>query len=386
MTAFETLSLLTQCAVVGLLTFCLCKIAYNVFFHPLRNYPGPLLAHFTDAYAGWHSMRLRLPQVTQRDHEEYGKFANTQIFVANDSLIPVSVTGTVMRHAPDRLVFNSAAALRDIYNNERVTKSEVYLVTLATTGKICVFNALDRNVHRTRRKLIGSAVTDRAMRQFEPDMAAQIDVFLKLLLETSLKSESVNISERIRLLGSDIVSLLAFGFPLNSQKDEKYRWLPSAITFGNGISNVKMQLPFLNSSAISILTNLLTHTELRKFYRLLDHMISTRLEKEKDAYTDLYAHVVDQLDETTYVRMSDVWAEAMFFFPAGGDTTATAMTSVFFYLSRNPVCYQKLAEEICSSFQSSEEIVSGQKLSGCRYLRASIDEALRVSPPVSGTL
>jgi cytochrome P450 len=70
----------------------------------------------------------------------------------------------------------------------------------------------------------------------------------------------------------------------------------------------------------------------------------------------------------------------------GGDTTATAMSGVFYYLSRNPTCYEKLAEEIRSTFVSGKEISSGPKLSSCRYLRACIDESLRMSPPVSGTL
>ncbi|KAL6851382.1 hypothetical protein ACO1O0_008510 [Amphichorda felina] len=274
----------------------------------------------------------------------------------------------------------------DIYNNERVTKSDVYLVTLATTAKICIFNALDRNVHRTRRKLVGSAVTDRAIRKFEPTILAEIDTFLRLILQTSRKSEHINVSERVRRLGFDITGFLAFGFPLKSQTEERFRFLPSAITFGNGISNVKMQFPLLSSSIISFVTNILTHFELRKFYNVLDLMISTRLSKDKDAYSDLYAHVVDQLEETSDVRMSDVWAEAMFFFPAGGDTNATAMSSVFFYLSRYPECYRKLAEEIRSTFASGKEIVGGPELSSCRYLRACIDEALRMNPPVAGTL
>lgn len=71
--------------------------------------------------------------------------------------------------------------------------------------------------------------------------------------------------------------------------------------------------------------------------------------------------------------------------PVGGETISTAMSALFFYLSRNPVVYQKLADEIRSTFASSAEIRGGSKLSSCRYLRACIDEALRMSPPVSGT-
>lgn len=70
----------------------------------------------------------------------------------------------------------------------------------------------------------------------------------------------------------------------------------------------------------------------------------------------------------------------------GGETTSTAICALFFYLSRNPEIYKRLANEIRSAFSSDEEIHGGPKLAGCRYLRACIDETLRITPPVSGTL
>lgn len=48
--------------------------------------------------------------------------------------------------------------------------------------------------------------------------------------------------------------------------------------------------------------------------------------------------------------------------------------------------YSELAHEIRSTFGSAAEIQGGSKLTGCKYLRAAIDEALRMTPPVGGTL
>lgn len=72
--------------------------------------------------------------------------------------------------------------------------------------------------------------------------------------------------------------------------------------------------------------------------------------------------------------------------PIGSDTTATAVSAAFFYLSRYPECYKKLTQEIRSAFASAQDIKSGPQLASCHYLRACINEALRMAPPIPGTL
>jgi cytochrome P450 len=62
------------------------------------------------------------------------------------------------------------------------------------------------------------------------------------------------------------------------------------------------------------------------------------------------------------------------------------MCALLFYLSRNRSCYNVLAEEIRSTFKSGDEIKNGSQLASCKYLRACIDESLRMSPPSVATL
>lgn len=70
----------------------------------------------------------------------------------------------------------------------------------------------------------------------------------------------------------------------------------------------------------------------------------------------------------------------------GSETVSAAMSGLFFYLSQSPGCYQKLASEVRSAFKNPREIRQGEKLTSCRYLRACIDETLRMSPPIPATL
>lgn len=70
---------------------------------------------------------------------------------------------------------------------------------------------------------------------------------------------------------------------------------------------------------------------------------------------------------------------------AGGTTLSAALSAIFFYLSRHQAVYDRLAAEIRTTFPTGDAIEGGPRLSGCKYLRAVIDETLRVAPPFTGT-
>lgn len=82
----------------------------------------------------------------------------------------------------------------------------------------------------------------------------------------------------------------------------------------------------------------------------------------------------------------EIASEAHLMIAAGGDTTSTALSAALFYLSRSAQSYESLTNEIRSTFSDINQIRRGPKLSSCRYLRASIDEALRLAPAAPGAL
>lgn len=69
---------------------------------------------------------------------------------------------------------------------------------------------------------------------------------------------------------------------------------------------------------------------------------------------------------------------------AATDTVATAMASVFFYLSRYPDSYRRARDEVRQAFSSREQIRTGPTLNSCTYLRACIDESMRITAPAGG--
>lgn len=86
----------------------------------------------------------------------------------------------------------------------------------------------------------------------------------------------------------------------------------------------------------------------------------------------------------------ELWSEAGNLIVAGTDTTATTLAATFFYLTRkeNKCALEKVKKEVRNVFENAEveEIRMGEKLMGCKYLRACLDESMRMSPPVPGIL
>ncbi len=62
------------------------------------------------------------------------------------------------------------------------------------------------------------------------------------------------------------------------------------------------------------------------------------------------------------------------------------MAATLFYLVRHPEALARVTAEVRSAFAAVEDISQGPALAGCTYLRACIDEAMRLSPSVGGLL
>ena len=275
-----------------------------------------------------------------------------------------------------------------------------------------VFTATDGQLHRARRQLVGQVLTDRSMRAFEPVMIEQVDVYLRRLLADFRSSTPVNMTERSRQLGLNIAGLLGFGYDLGLQTEETNQFMLTMLEAGTLWSNVFLQWPSARMFRLGLVLVRVFREFRGRYLSLIEEMIRQRTAMAKDARHDLYSFVADSLNDKSggSLRQSDLWAESNLFLTAGmynmwsafllppcrpkltthvttlaGDTTKTAISSTYFYLSRSPHAYRKLSAEIRHTFQSGNDI-RGSALAGCRYLRACIDESLRLASPASGTL
>ncbi|KAK8134591.1 Isotrichodermin C-15 hydroxylase [Apiospora sp. TS-2023a] len=346
-------------------------VSHRLVVNPLRAYPGPLLGRLTNGYAGWHSIKGDVHLMTYRDHLEYGP---------------------VVRQAPNRLVFNTLTAFQDIYLNPRIAKAPIYAFTRFRSTP-SVFTALDKTDHRRRRRVIGQAISDRAMREFEPTMLTQIDVFLGQLLhscqpkpEPKDQPTVVDMTSRCKYLAMDVIGLIAFGTALKTQTEETFHLLPRAFAALNPRVYLFMNWP--KTHLVDPGVQWLVRERVGEFRRLLQGIITDRMALPRDAKHDLYSFVatderVGQVEQEG-LRKSEIWGEAGGFHERRRHDYRDSHVLRLLYLSRHPSVYAQLANEIRATFSSGNEIRQGPQLASCKYLRAVIDETLRICPPTPG--
>jgi cytochrome P450 len=83
---------------------------------------------------------------------------------------------------------------------------------------------------------------------------------------------------------------------------------------------------------------------------------------------------------------AELHADSALLISAGADTTSLTISASLFYLLHNPATLATLTREIRSTFSALDSIRSGHALSSCVYLRACIDETLRLATPVPSHL
>ncbi|KAI0481175.1 cytochrome P450 [Xylariaceae sp. FL0804] len=320
-------------------------VLYRLFFHPLRHYPGPLTAKLFDLYGAFYAFKTILHVKTLGDHSRY-----------------------------------------DIYQNDKVTKSRVYLVSQASSGASGLFNTIDPVLHNGKRRLVGRALAQKSVQAFEPVVIRLIDVFIDQIAQHHQNGGStINLTRRTKYLSIDIMGQFLFGYPLNLQTETSHRVL--SYSRANFFLNVGMQLPFLGNMRISALQFIWSAISRKPYLETLEKVIAACLSQGQHVKRDLrFMSSTSTMPENDDEWIRDVRSEATWHVLAGSDTTSTTLSALFFYLSRNRRCYKRLCEEIRSAFSHDSEIRSGTQLASCVYLRACLDETMRMAPAIPGTL
>jgi cytochrome P450 len=155
--------------------------------------------------------------------------------------------------------------------------------------------------------------------------------------------------------------------------------------------------PILASGVLNYIGGELARDE-KRFFKYASDRMDERIADEKknededdpNARKDMMHYILQAKDPQTgkcFTRQQ-LNAESGLLISTGADTTSTTFAAVFFYVLHNPRVLSILLEEIRTAFAHEDEIqaYAGSKLTNLVYLRAVIDETLRLSPPAPAIL
>ncbi|GAB1194984.1 hypothetical protein APSETT444_004236 [Aspergillus pseudonomiae] len=325
--------------------------------------------------------------------------------------------GDVVRFGPNRLLFRTSTALKgkqvliltlairqsqtlsratDIYGfGQNIRKSAAYH-QFPTKFAYSTHNAVDKNMHRRKRKLVNQAFTKNALKIWETSQLQQIRIMCNELIQPSSTpslgekegwSSPKKMSDYALYLMSDIVSDSVFGTPFRTLTEETNRHVLHLVHKSYEWIGIIFQSPTISKLGLDgyVIPQLARARQtLRDDFRILMRdRINSKPEK-RDIFS-IYSEYIDEETGESF-PLSEITSESLLLFGAGPDATSTSLTAAFFYLARNKDAYNKVVAEVLSTFTDVEEIVGGPKLSSCQYLRACIDEALRMNPVNGGAL
>ncbi|KAH7371505.1 cytochrome P450 [Pyrenochaeta sp. MPI-SDFR-AT-0127] len=373
-----TSPLLLIASIFGALFFYIfLVIVYRLTFHPLAKYPGPFLAKVTDIYLAYYAYKGSRHLAFHLAHEQYGPY---------------------VRLGPNLLSVNTATGLKTIYGfRSNVRKASFYEAFPSTKKAVSVHSSIDKMQHARKRRVMSHAFSDAAIKSLEKYILANVRVGCEMLGRRSEGSASdekgwssmLNAAHWCEYLVFDIMGDLVFGKAFGMLESPVNRFATQLV--GNAAHR-----HLICGTHLTIHNWHLDKLFFRKIagqraqymqYSKAQAMERTKLGVDVDR-KDFFYYLLNAKDPETGkgFSMDELWGESNLLIIAGSDTTSTAMAGTYFYLANNPAAMQKVCKEIREAFTDVEQIVTGPKLSGCSFLRACIDETMRMTPPVAGAL
>lgn len=243
--------------------------------------------------------------------------------------------------------------------------------------------------HRRIRRQLGHAFSDAALNEQESTIKSFVGLLISRLSEMEKQQKSFNMVDWLNFTTFDIIGELAFTDSFDSLKNNGYHPWVGAIfrgIRGGALLRFLKQYPLLKF----IVTKLNLSKEINVSHEnraLAKEKARKRMQLglESNGTRDFMTYMMRKT-RTGEDGMSaeEILASSPLIVVAGSETTATALSGLFFYLSRNPEKRNVLVNEIRGAFDLEDDI-SIRKAAALEYLQACLEETLRMYPPAAET-
>ncbi|OAA56310.1 Cytochrome P450 [Niveomyces insectorum RCEF 264] len=401
-------------AVVGALLYPL--VVYLRDENGLRKYPAPSVAAFTPLWQMYHNYHGRKYLAIDAAHRRLGP---------------------VVRVAPNHLSFSSPNAYRAIYGHGVSIMKDVFYDNQAG-GNPHMADATDKTLHRNKRKNLSHVFSPAQITAMEPRVARTVR---NLVAALNTKAQGGRVSPRDRfpvtadgvfdarpwfnMFSFDAISTIFWSQPygfLARGDDDCFALRPDG-----QVEPVHAMETFQKGAAFSVFFGHLTpfwYDLLRNkllgwtfggrcgdnFTSMARYLATQRLRYPpgsakpstsggsetsavsinntfEDGLADLFSYIPTEPTPKRPVPMqlNEIVAESSVMLNAGNDTTQTALTNTVFLLARHPDKQAALRSALRAALSPEDiPVAPYATLQHVPYLRAVIDEAFRLRPPLAG--
>ncbi|EDU46786.1 Cytochrome P450 [Pyrenophora tritici-repentis] len=336
-------------------------LTYRIFLHPLNRFRGPMAARISDLWLctqlGGHDMH----RLSERLSKQYGEFVR----IGSSTLMlthPLAVAAIYGPGSPCR-----KAAMYDFEQPNR---------GIATRHE---------PLHAVRRRVWSRGFGDKALRTYEPRVAAYVHMLLGRLADA--RGEPIDMARLAEAFAFDTMGDLGLGTDFGMLRDSRMHEAVEQLV--KGMTIMGLRLPMWLMRLLVDVAQSLVPTEastgfLTFCYHHLDRFMADPKRGERPS---LMAPLLTYYENQDVVErdLSALRNDCRFIIIAGSDTVAATLTFAFFYLAKYPEHATRLRDELLP-FRAPDGTFSHQRIFNAPHLNAVINETLRLHPPASTIL
>ncbi|ETS75559.1 hypothetical protein PFICI_12503 [Pestalotiopsis fici W106-1] len=250
----------------------------------------------------------------------------------------------------------------------------------------------DNEEHAARRKVLDRMMPsrERAFRIIN-DLAKQFAA--AAWNEANVNDGLLDINKAASWFGFDVISTIAFGKPLNMLHSPDFRWVPKCLQYASTFlywagfaRSLQVMRWFMGSDWPSRL-GMGDAVEAQRYQDLAESQVKQRADRMADEKAlgngpeDLFGRLI----QANLYSDIDLRADSSLLIAAGSDAVRLTIGATLFYWGRHPEAFEKAKQEIRSCVDDPDRVTDGL-LSSLKYLRACLDETMRLTPPVASSV
>lgn len=352
----------------------------------LRRFPGVSIAPLTNAWGVIHQYHRSRTIAVHKAHMKYGE---------------------VVRVGPKHISFATLQAIRDVYGHGTpVLKDNFY--GAFTSSHLNVSDSQEKAVHNIKRKRFAAAFAQRSIVELEHIVGGQLERVMRIL-DNEIGQE-IDMKQMMLGLMYNIIAITMYN------QDPRFVENGSAVVTAETLTDelYKTDLHEALCGSLHISTSLgwapesipLVKTMTRGWKKWKDgdrlrdvtlHFVRNRLRMDTERVQaglkpldDFMTTLLwDKKGNPLCLDLGELVTEAQNLFNAAGENTEIALTNIIWLMAKNPCTVKKLRGELDDAFKKHDfkgNIPPSEIVKDLPYLRACIDEGIRLRPSLPGGL